>query len=64
MKQNQSIEIIRVANGYMVRELPNVNSDGMASIQDSWFVFQSFSELTGWLRCHFDYRSDVIKSDI
>ena len=58
---NEPIEIVQVANGFLVR--PARNDVNCVVSEDSTNVFQSFTELIGWMRGHFNFRCTVLIDD-
>ena len=57
----ESVEIIQVANGYIVR--PTMQDRMCVISWDSTNVFQSFIELTNWLDNHFSHREKELLVD-
>jgi hypothetical protein len=61
MNSNESIEITQVSNGYLVR--PAYREPGSFLLDDNMLVFQSFSELIGWIETHFSHRAEFLVGD-
>ncbi len=60
--KKQTIEIRQVANGYIVMPAFNANTASLTT-DDERLVFQTFAELSRWLQCHFDFRSNAVTED-
>lgn len=60
MEKNAAIEILQVANGFIVR----CTYDRSGVVRgNADFVFQSFRELSNWLSEHFDHRIGCVLVD-
>lgn len=53
-----AINITQVANGYQVVVVRG------AAQGENFFVFQTFRELTAWLRQHFGHRNSSVQLDV
>lgn len=59
MKENTSVIINQLSNGFLVRE----PSNGNCSTIDNDLVFRSMAELCTFLGDHFDHREEEIEVD-
>lgn len=58
---NAGIEIVQVANGFLVT--PQRNYRDGAYREDQAYVFQSYAELLIWLGDHFEHRAANLRGD-
>lgn len=52
MKTNDSVQIHKVANGWIVRPAPDLSNDRIYALGES-YVFQTFKAMSEWLDKHF-----------
>jgi hypothetical protein len=60
MKQNDPVEIIPCANGFVVFPMRGLHE---CTPMSEKMVFQSYAELSRWLSQHFTHRCELITAD-
>jgi len=71
LKQNDILEIVQVANGFIVRATPTswfIQEGGnrnttWAGERVDYMVFRTMAELLDWLQAHFTHRAKVLAND-
>lgn len=63
MTNNDGIEVLQVANGFIVIPRYSHGRDSMVIDHRETYVFQTFAELVAWLPSHFTHRDKNLRWD-